>query len=56
VPFAFYTVDGAGHAFDAIDIFTLESSGVTLIDQTVNFIEAHLVGGLPDYITVTISD
>lgn len=56
VPFAFYTVAGAGHAFDAIDIFTLEASNTTLIDHTIDFIEAHLVGGVPNYVTVTIPE
>jgi len=56
VPFAFYTVEGGGHAFDEIDIFNLEANGLTLIDQTVTFIEAHLVGGLPNYVTVTVTE
>jgi len=56
VAFAFYTVDGGGHAFGEIDIFTLESNGISLLDHTVNFIEAHLVGGLPDYVTVTVPE
>lgn len=53
VPFAFYTVDGGGHGFD---VSTIESNGLTLLEHTVNFIEAHLVGGVPDYVTVTVSE
>ena len=53
VPFAFYTVDGGGHGFD---VTTIEANGITLLDQTINFIEAHLVGGLPDYVTVTVTE
>jgi len=53
LPFAFYTVDGGGHGFD---VTMIEANGLTLLDQTVNFIEAHLVGGLPDYATVTVPE
>ena len=56
VPFAFFTVEGGGHAFDAIDIFTLQSNSMPIIDHTLTFIEAHLVGGMPDYSTVTIPE
>ena len=45
VPFTFYTDVGGGH-----NVNTMQTvNGVTLIDLTVDFIEAHVIDGLPLY-------
>ena len=54
VPYSFYTVQEAGHAWSSINIFTLQINGVSILDKTLNFIEAHIVGGTPVYETVSV--
>lgn len=49
VPFALYTVNGAGHGFGATGTFTNTVDGQTLLERTVDFVEAHLTGGTPIY-------
>jgi len=38
-----------GHGFGATGTFTLEVDGQTLIERTLDFVEAHLSGGSPIY-------
>ncbi len=54
VPYAFYTVEGAEHTFLHIDVFNLTVDGKSLLDITLDFIEAHLIGGTPLYETVNV--
>lgn len=49
VPFALYTINGAGHGFGATGTFTNTVDGQTLLVRTVDFVEAHLTGGTPIY-------
>ncbi|MEO0818365.1 MAG: hypothetical protein AAFX86_13805, partial [Pseudomonadota bacterium] len=49
VPYAFYTVEGAGHSFDELRINVTSVDGQTLRDLTLNFIAAHLRDGDPLY-------
>lgn len=49
VPFALYTVNGAGHGFGATGTFTNTVDGQTLLERTVDFVEAHLTNGTPIY-------
>jgi len=49
VPFALYTVNGAGHGFGATGTFTNTVDGQTLLVRTADFVEAHLTGGTPIY-------
>lgn len=54
VPYTFYTVTGAGHAWTSIDVFNTQINGRSILDNTLNFIEAHIVGGMPTYETVSV--
>lgn len=54
VPYAFYTVEGADHTFLNIDVFNVMVDGQSLLDITLDFVEAHLIGGTPTYETVSI--
>ena len=47
VPYSFYTGVGDGHGVNPLK----QVNGVTLLDLTVNFIDAHIVGGTPLYET-----
>ncbi|MEP3421867.1 MAG: alpha/beta hydrolase fold domain-containing protein [Erythrobacter sp.] len=49
VPFALYTVNGAGHGFGATGTFTNTVDGQTLFVRTADFVEAHLTDGTPIY-------
>jgi len=55
VPFALYSVVGAGHGFEATGTFTNAFEGDLLIDLTADFVEAHLRGGTPVYRDVNIT-
>lgn len=46
-----YTVIDGGHGINAND---LTVNGVTILDLTINFIEAHIVGGTPLYETTNV--
>lgn len=52
VPHSFYTVLGGGHANYNINTYML--NGKTIMDTTIDFIEAHIVGGAPVYETVSV--
>jgi acetyl esterase/lipase len=54
VNYAFYSVIGAGHGFDATGTFTYTVDDVTLIDITADFVKAHLGGGMPLYRSVEV--
>ena len=43
----FFPIEGAGHSFTEIPIFTVEVEGVTLLQQVVNFFFIHLDLGPP---------
>jgi len=47
VPYSFYTEVGGGHGVDV----NKTVNGETLLDITMNYIEAHIVGGVPVYET-----
>ena len=49
IPYSFYTVNGAGHSFSEIPVDELTLDGDTLLDRTIDFLEAHLTGGTPVY-------
>lgn len=55
VSYAFYSVVGAGHGFDATGTFTNTVDGVTLIDLTADFVAAHLTGETPLYSNVDVN-
>lgn len=55
VDYAFYSVVGAGHGFDATGTFTNTVDGVSLIELTADFIEAHLTAGTPFYRRVDVT-
>ena len=50
VPYTFYTDVGGGHSV-GVDRTV---NGVTIMDLTLNFIEAHIVGGTPLYETANV--
>lgn len=50
VPYTFYTEVGGGHGVDTGKTV----NGVTVLDLTLNFIEAHIVGGMPLYETANV--
>ena len=49
VPYALYTVNGAGHGFGATGWTTNTVDGQTLLERTGDFVEAHLTGTAPIY-------
>lgn len=50
VPYSFYTEVGGGHGVDTDKTV----NAVPLLDLTLNFIEAHIVGGTPLYETANV--
>ena len=50
VPYTFYTVVDGTHGIDV----SRTVNGVTILDLTINFIEAHIVGGTPLYETANV--
>ncbi len=50
VPYTFYTEVGGLHGVETDKVV----NGVTLMDLTLNFIEAHIVGGTPLYETANV--
>lgn len=50
VPYTFYTVVDGSHGINT----DLTVNGVTIMDLTLNFIEAHIVGGTPLYETTNV--
>ena len=54
LPYAFYTVTGAGHGFEGIPIDTLRVNGLTLRQLTLDFVADHLEDGSPGYETHVI--
>lgn len=55
VPYSFYSVQGGGHAYGSIDIYNTQINGKSILDTTLDFVDAHIVGGTPTYETVTIT-
>jgi len=53
VPYTFYTVVDGDHGIDANN---LTVNGVTILDLTIDFIEAHIVGGTPTYETANVDE
>ncbi len=49
VPYALYTVNGAGHGFGATGWTTNTVDDQTLLERTGDFVEAHLTGTTPIY-------
>ena len=49
VPYSFYTVEGAGHSFDELRIGVTTVDGRTLLELTLDFINAHLRDEAPLY-------
>ncbi|MEL6239507.1 MAG: alpha/beta hydrolase [Pseudomonadota bacterium] len=49
VPFALYSVQGAGHSFSGTNFFETEFEGETLSNITADFVEDHLTGEAPVY-------
>lgn len=54
LPYSFYTVLEAGHGFSAIPIRSVTVDGVSVLDVTLAFLEAHLLDGTPDYETRSV--
>ncbi|MFT4766960.1 MAG: acetyl esterase/lipase [Glaciecola sp.] len=54
VPYAFYTITGAGHGFDEIPVTTLTVDGTTLQELAAQFLDAHLFEQAPLYETRTV--
>ena len=52
VPYTFYTVVDGDHGIDV----SRTVNGVTILDLTLNFIEAHIIGGTPLYETVNVDE
>lgn len=50
IPYAFYTEVGGGHGVSS----SLTVRGTTILDLTLDFIEAHIVGGIALYETANI--
>jgi predicted esterase len=50
IPYAFYTEVGGGHGINP----TKTVNGKNILDLTIEFIEAHIVGGIPLYETANI--
>jgi acetyl esterase/lipase len=50
IPYAFYTEIGGGHGINP----TKTVNGKNILDLTIEFIEAHIVGGIPLYETANI--
>jgi fermentation-respiration switch protein FrsA (DUF1100 family) len=50
IPYAFYTEIGGGHGIDPTETV----NGKSILDLTIEFIEAHIVGGIPLYETANI--
>jgi len=53
VPYTFYTVVDGDHGIDANNLMV---NGVTILDLSINFIEAHIVGGTPLYETANVDE
>lgn len=54
LPYAFYTIAGAGHGFGEIPIETLTVNGVTLQELEIRFLNTHLRDGEANYEVVTV--
>ena len=54
LPHSFYTVLEAGHGFSAIPISSVTVDGVSILDVTFAFLEAHLLDGTPEYETRSV--
>ncbi len=55
VQHSLYSVIGADHSFEAINIETVNVGGTSLLELSSDFVEAHLTGTAPLYTTVDIT-
>lgn len=49
IPYTFYTVEGAYHGFGTVGVTDNGVDGKTFLDLSLDFVEAHLLDGLPLY-------
>lgn len=54
VPHSFYTINGAGHGFLAINVDNIQVNNTSLTDLTIQFLDDHFSNNTPNYETVIV--